>query len=99
MLFGMEDQKSDVDDIIGWLETTGVEFVEKRVNGGSLWIISDYELAETVRKAKALGCIFHFKKEGGRATKNKPGWWAKWQGGNVITKWVILDSLFTRVHG
>ena len=77
MLFGMEDQKSDADDIIGLLEATGVEFVDKRANGGSLWIIGGYELAETVRKAKALGCIFHFKKEGGRATKNKPGWWAK----------------------
>lgn len=77
MLFGMEDQKSEADNIIGLLEATGVEFVDKRANGGSLWIIGGYELAETVRKAKALGYIFHFKKEGGRATKNKPGWWAK----------------------
>ena len=77
MFPGMEEHKPDVDDIIGLLEATGVEYVDKRATGGSLWIIGGYELAETVKKAKALGCIFRFKKEGGRATKNKPGWWAK----------------------
>ena len=74
---GMEDHKPGVDDIIGLLEATGTEYVDKRANGGSLWIIGGCELAETVEKAKALGCIFRFKKEGGRATKNKPGWWTK----------------------
>ena len=78
MMFpGMEERKPDIDDIIGLLEATGTQYVDKRATGGSLWIIGGYELAETVRKAKALGCIFRFKKEGGRATKNKPGWWAK----------------------
>ena len=63
MMFpGMEEHKPDVDDIIGLLEATGVEYVDKRATGGSLWIIGGYELAETVRKAKALGCIFRFKK-------------------------------------
>lgn len=77
MLPGVKEQRSDVEDIIDFLEATGIEYVDKRATGGSLWIIGGQELAETVRKAKALGCIFHFKKEGGRATKNKPGWWAK----------------------
>ena len=77
MSFEAYDQKSEVDDIIELLEAAGIEYVDKRSNGGSLWIIGGYELVETVRKAKALGCIFRFKKEGGRATKNKPGWWAK----------------------
>ena len=73
----LEEQKPAVHNIIGLLEAAGIEYVDKRTNGGSLWIIGGYELAETVRKAKAMGYTFHFKKEGGRATKNRPGWWTK----------------------
>ena len=78
MMFpGMEEPAPDAEDIIALLEITGTQYVDKRANGGSLWIIGGYELSETVRKAKALGFTFHFKKEGGRATRNQPGWWAK----------------------
>ena len=77
MLPGMEEPSLDAEDIIALLETTGTRYVDKRANGGSLWIIGGHELSETVRKAKALGFTFHFKKEGGRATRNQPGWWAK----------------------
>ena len=73
----LEEQKPAMNNIIGLLEAAGIEYVDKRTNGGSLWIIGGYELAETVRKAKAMGYTFHFKKEGGRATKNRPGWWTK----------------------
>ena len=78
MMFpGMEEPAPDAEDIIALLEITGTQYVDKRANGGSLWIIGGYELSETVRKAKARGFTFHFKKEGGRATRNQPGWWAK----------------------
>lgn len=78
MMFpGMEEPAPDAEDIIALLEITGTQYVDKRANGGSLWIIGGYELSETVRKAKALGFTFHFKKEGGRATRNQPGWWTK----------------------
>lgn len=77
MFLGMEEPAPDAEDIIALLEITGTQYVDKRANGGSLWIIGGYELSETVRKAKALGFTFHFKKEGGRATRNQPGWWAK----------------------
>jgi len=78
MMFpGMEDARSDDTEIIGLLEATGTRYVDKRSNGGSLWIIGGQELSEIIEKAKALGYTFHFKKEGGRATKNQPGWWTK----------------------
>lgn len=78
MMFpGMKEPAPDAEDIIALLEITGTQYVDKRANGGSLWIIGGYELSETVRKAKVLGFTFHFKKEGGRATRNQPGWWAK----------------------
>lgn len=73
----MENSKPETDDIIGLLEATGTQYVDKRASGGCLWIIGGRELSETVKKAKELGCNFRFKKEGGRVTKNKPGWWAK----------------------
>ena len=77
MFHGMEEPVPDTDDIIKLLETNGIRYVDKRANGGSLWIIGGYELSETVKKAKALGFTFRFKKEGGRATRNQPGWWTK----------------------
>ena len=64
MMFpGMEEPAPDAEDIIALLEITGTQYVDKRANGGSLWIIGGYELSETVRKAKALGFTFHFKKK------------------------------------
>lgn len=77
MVPGMENARPDDADIIGLLEATGTRYVDKRSSGGSLWIIGGQELTETVGKAKTLGYTFHFKKEGGRITKNQPGWWTK----------------------
>lgn len=78
MMFRKTDgQTPRADNIIRLLESTGTEYVDKRANGGSLWIIGGNELAETVKKAKALGYIFHFTKNGGHITKSKPGWWTK----------------------
>lgn len=77
MLHETDEQTPNADNIIRLLESTGTEYVDKRANGGSLWIIGGNELAETVRKAKALGYIFHFTKNGGHITKAKPGWWTK----------------------
>ena len=76
-LHGMEDPVPDAEDIISLLKTTGTRYIDKRANGGNLWIIGGHELDEIVKQAKTLGYTFRFKKEGGRATKNSPGWWSK----------------------
>ena len=73
----MEDYQIKSDDLIGYLETESIPYVDKRGNGGSLWIIGGKELAAAVSKAKQLGYTFHFKKEGGKATKGQSGWWTK----------------------
>lgn len=72
-----QNAKSENTDILGFLNNSGVQYVDKRTKGGGLWIIGGGELSEIVAKAKAIGYTFHFKLEGGRATKNKPGWWTK----------------------
>ena len=76
-LFDVENSKLDSSDILEFLNASGVRYVDKRANGGSLWIIGGKELSDVAAKAKVLGYAFHFKKEGGRAIKNQPGWWAK----------------------
>lgn len=74
---GMEDVLPEDDDIINLLKRNGVRFVDKRGNNGSLWLIGGSELKPIVNKAKKLGIYFHFKENGGRATKGAPGWWGK----------------------
>lgn len=76
-LFDMENAKLDSTNILEFLNACGVQYVDKRTNGGSLWIIGGKELSNVVAKAKVLGYSFRFKEEGGRATKNQPGWWTK----------------------
>lgn len=74
---GLSNHKTHTGDIIELLKATKAPYVDKRAEKGSLWLIGGEELAGIVERAKALGYIFRFKKEGGRATKNKPGWWTK----------------------
>ena len=65
------------DDITRFLKSVNVSYVDKRANGGSLWIIGGKELAGIVSKAEKMGYIFRFKKMGGKATKNQPAWWTR----------------------
>lgn len=71
------DQETADNDIIGLLKSEGVQFIDKRPKGGSLWVVGGKEIYKTIEKAKQLGYTFHYKKEGGKATRNKPGWWTK----------------------
>lgn len=76
-LFSAKNVESESTDILWFLNNSGIQYVDKRTKGGGLWIIGGRELSGVVAKAKDIGYTFHFKKEGGRATKNKPGWWTK----------------------
>ena len=69
--------KETTQDILEFLQNKGIQYIDKRSNGGSLWIIGGQELLDVVAKAKEFGYVFHFKKEGGRVTKNQTGWWTK----------------------
>ena len=62
-------------EIINLLEQNNVKYTDNRSKGGGLWIIGGKELSGIVKQAKELGFNFHFKEEGGRATKHQPGWW------------------------
>lgn len=74
---GMEENGHSVQSIIELLESSGVQYIDKRSNNGSLWMIGGKELSDIAAKAKVMGYVFHFKENGGRATKNQPAWWTK----------------------
>lgn len=73
---GMEAQ-AQTGDILTLLRQHGVRFMDKRGNGGALWLIGGNELKPIIAEAKRLGFAFHFKEDGGKATKGAPGWWGK----------------------
>ncbi len=74
----LSDKRPASNDVIALITTAGNEYVDKRNNGGALWIIGNQDdLAELVKKCKKLRVYFTFKTGGGRATKNRDGWWAK----------------------
>lgn len=74
---GMEPALPASNDFLSLLKEKGIHFVDKRSNGGSLWLIGGNELKPVVEDAKKFGIRFHFKEDGGKATKGAPGWWGK----------------------
>lgn len=69
-----EQQKKDILEL---LQKHDVPYIDKRPNAGALWIVGGSELNAIVQEAKEYGCNFVFAKDGGKATKGKPGWWTK----------------------
>lgn len=59
------------------LSTNGAEVVDKRQNGGALWVIGGKELSQIMQDFKERGIHFAFKSGGGKATGGRDGWWAK----------------------
>ena len=71
-----DNPEKDGSDIIEFLKKKGVKFVDKRQNNGALWIIGDQELSPIVENCKKFGFYFKYKKDGGKQTHGKAGWWA-----------------------
>lgn len=55
----------------------GLEYVDKRAHGGSLWIIGDRSLDGFMSEMEARGASFRFREGGGKSTKGKDAWWLK----------------------
>lgn len=75
VLSGMKTQPSDAADVIDLLKKHDIPFVDKRAKGGALWVIGGSELRPIMNKCKAFGIRLTYHPEGGRATRNKPGWY------------------------
>ena len=68
---------SDAFHLVSALKSEGIPYIDKRESGGSLWIIGGKELSKFVSTCRSKGVNFTFKPDGARATKGKPGWWAR----------------------
>ena len=77
VLFEMETSPADAADVIDLLKKHNIPFVDRRAKGGALWVIGGPELRPIMNECKSLGVRFTYQPEGGRATRNKPGWYGK----------------------
>lgn len=64
-------------DLLQQLAAANAKVVDKRQNGGALWIIGGKDLSPIMKELKKAGITFIFKVGGGKATGGKDGWWAK----------------------
>lgn len=68
---------SELGMLIQELQAAKGKIIDKRANGGALWVVGGKDLAPIMKKFKAHGIYFIFKTGGGKATGGKDGWWAK----------------------
>lgn len=64
-------------DVVEFLRRRHLEVIDKRAAGGVLWVVGGWEISHLLSGLKAKGYRFSFVKNGGKATKNRPAWFAK----------------------
>lgn len=65
------------DYIVQVLDNLNIPYVDHRNNNGCLWIIGDRGRSSIFESFYEYSVVFHYKEEGGRATKGEPAWWTK----------------------
>ena len=65
-------------DLIRYLQTAGLSAVDKRTQGGRLWVEGDEQLRPMLDALSRYGIDFHFAPAGGSAIGGRPGWWTAW---------------------
>jgi hypothetical protein len=73
-----EEKSSDEDELLIYLTQHGLEYIDHRPKGGSLWVIGSDRIREYLDPLKDKGIHFRFKPTGGRASKHRPAWF--WYG-------------------
>lgn len=77
-LRGNRKTKRDGDeDIVTRLKTAGVKMIDKRPNGGALWIVGGVELEPFMSELRQDGFSFQYAPSGGRATSHRPSWFMR----------------------
>lgn len=64
-------------DVVEFLRSRHLEVIDKRASGGALWVVGGQEISGLLNGLRAKGLRFSFAKNGGKATKNRPAWFAK----------------------
>ncbi len=60
-----------------FLNAKGIEYIDKRMKGGALWIIGGHELDSVMLTCGEMGFKFFFSEKGGKITKGAPGWYLR----------------------
>ncbi|MED1797378.1 DUF4145 domain-containing protein [Brevibacillus porteri] len=61
-------------DVGDYLTGQGLTTIDKRPNGGALWVVGGWELKDVLFALKSYEIHFKFAKNGSQSTKRKPAW-------------------------
>ena len=67
----------EMEGVISFLKNQGLKVVDKRVNGGCLWVIGGKELSPIIGAMAEKGMKLKFTDKGGKATGHKQAWYWK----------------------
>src|SRR5699024_1679092 len=67
-------EKEVQSELLEYLDKYGLEYIDHRAKGGSLWVIGDRRIEPYLKPLKEEGILFRFKAVGGRASKGRPAW-------------------------
>ena len=59
------------------LDDSGTDYVDKRPDGGCLWVIDKTGAADAIKRLNGKGAGFRLSLRGGRATGGRSAWWLK----------------------
>lgn len=59
------------------LRSVGLEVIDKRPQGGALWVVGGNELKTLMDAFAAKGLLFTFTPGGSTGTGNRPAWFTK----------------------
>lgn len=61
-----------------FLRGKDLEVIDKRGNGGALWVVGDKKIEPVLRESRSrFGALWTFSERGGGATKHRSGWFTK----------------------
>ncbi len=76
------------DWVILKLEEKGLAPIDKRPQGGALWVAGRLELKPLMDELALAGAPFNYAIHGGKAIQYSPGWWMRGYPDNVISSWI-----------
>lgn len=68
-----QDDKQGI-EIATYLTDKSLSILDKRDNGGALWVVGGWELKDILFALKGQGFYFRFARNGSQSTKRKPAW-------------------------
>lgn len=74
-----------------YLSNQGLTVVDKRPNGGALWIVGGWELKEVLFSLKPQGIFFKYAKNGSQSTKRKSAWFMMGKDPSQL-RWVSIPD-------